>query len=437
MAPFLESSPQVLADRLAATGDRRAWVATRTGDRIEASESLRQIGAGDELVSHLVGGPDHNGHRAIFLEVGQETGCLLGAFVHRTHRGQAQGGLRYWPYDSLAAYLGDGLRLAQGMGRKCALAGLWWGGGKGVIARRTDREDDPESRRAVFAEYGRFVSSLRGCYVTAEDAGTTPADIAEIQHHTRFVTCIPPERGGAGNPSEMTARGVVAAMETALAFDDRDDLRGAHVAMQGAGHVGGAMLPILLERGVARITVADTQPARCADVRARFGADDVVVREVAPGDASILTEPCDVLVPNALGGVLNPKTIPGIRADLICGAANNALDDDERDARALAERGIVYVPDFVANRMGIVFCANEHAGSLPRDPQILQHLDPGWPGSIQAVTRRVLEQAKRDGTTPVAAANAMADDRSLEPHPIWGDRASRIVDALVGGAWTS
>lgn len=436
MASFVESSPEVLAERLAAVGARRAWVATRAGGRVEASESLRAIGAGDEIVSHLIAGPHHAGHRAIFLEASADTGCLLGAFIHLTQRGQAQGGLRFWRYGSLAAYLRDGLRLSQTMGRKCALAGLWWGGGKGVIARRTEEDDSPESRRAVFAEYGRFVSSLRGCYVTAEDAGTTPADVAEIQRHTRFVTCTPPERGGSGNPSEMTARGVVAAMEAALEFAGSDDLRGAHVAMQGAGQVGSAMIPILLERGVGRISVADTSPARCEQLRTRFGGD-VSLREVSPGDTSILAQDCDVLVPNALGGVLNPKTIPGIRAGLVCGAANNALEDDERDARALAGRGVVYVPDFVANRMGIVFCANEHAGSLPGDPEISKHLDPSWPGSIPAVTRSVLEQAKREGTTPVEAANAMADDRCLVPHPIWGDRASRIVDALVSGDWAS
>lgn len=435
MASFIASSPTALADRLAQTGSRRAWIATRAGGRVETSESLREIGAGDELVSHLLAGSAHAGHRAIFFEVGPDSGCLLAAFVHQTHRGQAQGGLRYWHYDTLAGYLEDGLRLAQAMGRKCALAGLWWGGGKGVIARPARGGDDPKMRRTIFAEYGRFVSSLRGCYVTAEDAGTTPEDIAEIHRHTRFVTCIPPERGGAGNPSEMTARGVVAAIETALAFGGSDDLRGAQVAMQGAGHVGAAMIPMLLERGTARISVADTSAARCAEVRSRFGDHGVAVREVAPGDASIFAEDCDVLVPNALGGVLNPKTIPTIRASLICGAANNALEDDERDALALAERQIVYVPDFVANRMGIVFCANEHAGSLPDDPEIAKHLDASWAGSIPALTRSILEQARESGTTPVAAANAIADERGLEQHPIFRDRTSRIIDSLVSSDW--
>ena len=302
-----------------------------------------------------------------------------------------------------------------------------------MIARHPERDDDPGYRRAVFADYGRFVSSLRGCYVTAEDAGTGPADMAVLQHHTRFVTCIPPERGGSGNPSEMTARGVIAAIETALP----KPLEGARVAMQGVGHVGAAMVPMLLERGVAGLVVADTSAKRCSELAACFGDPALSARVVEPEDTSILSEPCDVLVPNALGGVLGPKTIPQLRAQVVCGAANNPLEDDVRDARALRDRGILYVPDFVANRMGIVWCANEDAGSLPDDPAILRHLDPDWEGSIQAVTRQVMAEAEATDVTPVEAANHMADARADEPHPLWGDRAHRIVRSLVEGDWAS
>jgi len=427
MSSLGQQPPQALADALRATGARRGWLAPDGRGGVRTSGSLAGLGVAEALGA----AGDARDHQAVFLEVGRETACLMGAFVHSTRRGQAQGGLRYWPYASLEAWLRDGLRLARGMGRKCALAGLWWGGGKGVVARRPGRDEDPGRRRAVFADYGRFVSSLRGCYVTAEDAGTTPADLAELQHHTRFVTCIPPERGGSGNPSEMTARGVVAAMETALG----SSLDGARIAMQGAGQVGSAMVPMLLERGVSRLVVADTSAERCRALAERFGDPALQLREAEADDDSILAEDCEVLVPNALGAVLGPKTIPGVRARVVCGAANNPLEDDVRDARALQARGITYVPDFVANRMGIVWCANEHAGSLPDDPDVLRHLDPGWQDSVQAVTRRVLDEAERSGTTPVEAANRLADERASEPNPLWGDRATRIVRSLLDGDW--
>ena len=150
-----------------------------------------------------------------------------------------------------------------------------------------------------------------------------------------------------------------------------------------------------------------------------------------PDDLSILAEPCDLLVPNALGGVLSPKTIGQIQASIVCGAANNPLEDEVRDADALEARGIVYVPDYIANRMGIVSCCDEHTGSLPRDPAILAHVDRGDPGSIYRVTRSVLERAAERSTSPVHAANAWADDLVREPHPLYGTRAQQIVKSLL------
>ena len=428
----LQQSPGSFAERLLASGARRAWIA-----RGEAAGELR---ASCDLVSGLSQlvrvDPAYRGHHAVFLEVEPETGLLLAAFVHDTRRGQAQGGVRYQAYPTLGGFLQDGLRLSLGMGRKCALAGLWWGGGKGVIARAPgDAWRDPGYRRAVFAGYGRFVSSLRGAYVTAEDAGTTPADMAEVHKHTRFATCVPPDIGGSGNPSAMTAAGVVVAMEAALAFRRTPGLAGRCVAMQGAGNVGAEMIGLLLARGVSRVVVAEASREQRDLVLDRFTAEPVTVRLAAPGDASILAEPCDVLAPNALGGVLDAKTIPEIRAAIVCGAANNPLADDSADATRLAERGITHVPDFIANRLGIVCCANEHAGSLPNDPAVTRHLNSSWPDSIPNVTRRVLEEAAGTGDTPIAVANALADARIEEPHPIWGRRAEEITDTLLRSGW--
>ena len=373
-------------------------------------------------------------HEAIFLGAGRGSGALFASVIHRTLRGQAQGGLRHAHYHSTADLLRDGLRLSLAMTRKNALAQLWWGGGKGLIAAPPgDRGLD--FRRLLFQEYGAFVSSLRGCYVTAEDAGTTPSDMAEVFRATRFATCIPTERGGSGNPSPLTAAGVASAMQAALEFVGLGGLRGRLVVVQGAGQVGSALVETLLERGVRRVVASDTDPARCEALRQRCDSDRLEVRHALPGDLSILAEPCDVLAPCAMGGVLSAKTIPDLQAKIVCGAANNPLADEASDAAALMERGITYVPDFVANRMGIVWCGNEQYGRLDDDPAIARHLSDGWSGSIPGTVRQVLEASLHQGSSPVTEACRMADSLSLEPHPIFGTRAQKIVQSLAETGW--
>lgn len=379
---------------------------------------------------------DYHGHQAIFLEAGEQSGALMGAFLHRTRRGQGIGGVRLWPYDTLADFLNDGLRLSLGMGRKNALAGLWWGGGKGVIARPPGQgHTDPAFRAKLFHDYGRFITSLRGAYVTAEDVGTTPDDMAEIYKVTRFVACAPESVGGSGNPSPATARGVVSAMEAALDYVGLGSLEGKVIAMQGVGNVGSCMLPLLLERGVAKIVAAEVSEEAVRLLSHRYPGERVQLRVVALGDRQILAEPCDILAPNALGGILNPESIPRLRTKIVCGAANNQLLDQERDAVLLAKRSIVYVPDFVANRMGIVNCANEQYGSLDNDPAINRHYDRDWPGSIHRVTRAVLERAETSGVTSADAANALADELGEQPHPIFPERTAAIVRALLDQGW--
>ncbi|RMG98691.1 MAG: Glu/Leu/Phe/Val dehydrogenase [Deltaproteobacteria bacterium] len=383
-------------------------------------------------------GRDFAAHEGIFMEVGRSTGLLMTAFVHDTRRGQAQGGLRYWNYPTIGALVRDGLRLSRGMTRKNALAGLWWGGGKGIVARAPgDAHLDPGYRAEVYTDYAEFVTSLRGCYVTAEDAGTTAADMAIVHAHTRFATCIPPAVGGSGNPSPATARGVVCAMEAALAETGRGDLRGKIIAVQGAGNVAGYMIDLLVERGVERVVATEIDPHRHAELTARWKDAPVELRLVEPNDASILAEPADLLAPCALGGVLGPATIPTIRAPIVCGAANNQLLDEHRDGAALHEHGIVYVPDFVANRMGIVHCANEQYGYVKDDPAYLRHFDADDPGSIQATTRRVLALARDEGISTAEAADRLADEAAAKLHPIWGHRGRAIIAGLVSDGWAA
>jgi glutamate dehydrogenase (NAD(P)+) len=199
----------------------------------------------------------------VFVQVAPETGVLQAAFVHRTCRGQGAGGVRFWRYATVGDFLRDGLRLARGMTLKNALAGLWWGGGKGVMAKGTGTSEGASAdRRRIYEEYGDFITSIQGCYVTAEDVGTSVEDMAAVFSRTRFTTCIPPALGGSGNPSVPTARGVVRGMEAALAHLGLGTLEGKTVAVQGLGHVGEPLVRFLLEKGVARILGSDIDPAR-------------------------------------------------------------------------------------------------------------------------------------------------------------------------------
>jgi glutamate dehydrogenase/leucine dehydrogenase len=224
-------------------------------------------------------------------------------------------------------------------------------------------------------------------------------------------------------------------MQGALDWMQLGTLEGKHVAMQGTGNVAGYMAGLLLDAGVSKVTAVDISEASVAALRQRFDDPRLELRVVTPGDDSIFETPCDVFAPNALGGVLNPDTIGRLRTKLVCGAANNQLLDDARDAIALRDRNIPIVPDFVANRMGIVQCANEQYGCLPSDPAILRHFDPTYPNSVFAVTQAVLQRAHVEGTTTAAAANALADEACQQVHPLWPQRGRDVVAALIEERW--
>jgi len=170
---------------------------------------------------------DFEEHEGVFIQLDLQYDVLHGAFIHRTNRGQAAGGVRYWSYDNIENYLRDGMRLAKGMTHKNALAGLWWGGGKGVMSHNPNLDkNDPSVRKCLYKEYGEFITSIRGCYVTAEDVGTSVEDMGNIFTNTRFTTCIPHSVGGSGNPSIPTARGVIAGMEAATNYLHGENLEG-------------------------------------------------------------------------------------------------------------------------------------------------------------------------------------------------------------------
>ncbi|MEM6793016.1 MAG: Glu/Leu/Phe/Val dehydrogenase dimerization domain-containing protein [Acidobacteriota bacterium] len=425
-----------LTETLRAAETRRAYLITdpREGGGVIASHiALKPLA--DALASDT---RDFDAHEGVFFEIGEESGLLMAAFIHKTRRGQAAGGLRFWTYATVEDLVRDGLRLSRGMGHKSSLAGLWWGGGKGIIARDPQADgSSPEARRRIYGDYGRFTTGLRGCYITAEDVGTTPADMAYVFSQTRHCTCIPAAHGGSGNPSGLTARGVVVAMEAGLAHLGRGSLAGTTVVVQGLGNVASFIVGELLERGVSKILGSDVDERRLAELVERFPqAGDVFdLRRSDPDDLSILSEPCDVLAPCAIGGVLRPDTIAAIRAPLVCGAANNQLEDPARDARDLQAREILYIPDFLANRMGIVNCANEQYGVFDNDPAVEAHLQRETSFGVYQRTLEVIGRAAETGRTPTAEAELLADELAEEQHPIWGHRGRQIIDRLVAEGW--
>ncbi len=375
-------------------------------------------------------------HEGWFCKIYDEFDMLLGAFVHRTNRGQAAGGVRYWSYDSIEDYFRDGLRLATGMTFKNALAGLWWGGGKGVVAHNPRfNKNDIQIRTKIYQEYGSFMSSLNGCYVTAEDVGTSVDDMAHIFSRTRFTTCIPPEFGGSGNPSVPTARGVICGMEAALDFLKMGCLENKTVTVQGLGHVGEPLIEFLFEKNVKRVIGTDINPNHIENAKKKFGEKNLTCRLVEKNDHSIFSEECDIFSPNATGAILNNSTIPILKAKIICGAANNQLEDTRKDGALLFEKGITYVPDFLTNRMGIVNCANEQYGYVNKDSLVELHFSKDWEHSIYSRTIQVLNESIKSNKPTSEIALKIAERLSKENHPIFGHRGKEIIKSLVESNW--
>jgi len=312
--------------------------------------------------------------------------------IHSTALGPALGGTRFRAYASMDEALRDVLRLSKAMSYKAAVAGLDLGGGKAVIVGDPGKVKSDE----LLIDYARFVESFEGRYLTAEDVGTTQADLDLIGEHTRYATGRSASLGGSGDPSPLTAYGVVRAMEAAAeAIFGTASLAGRHVAVNGVGKVGHDVAVLCAERG-ARITVADISPQAVASVLDQTSA------EVAT-PAEIHTTECDIYAPCALGGALSARTVPELGCRVVCGAANNQLDTPDVD-EALQARGIAYVPDYVANAGGIINIAYEQGGYNPAAAK--RHV-----GRIYDTTKTLFEQAHRTGETLSALADRMAEAR--------------------------
>lgn len=320
--------------------------------------------------------------------------------VHSTARGPALGGCRLWAYPETPLAVLDVLRLSRAMSYKNAAAGLPLGGGKGVIALPGGRDGvrlAGRARTAALLDFADVVDALGGRYLTAEDVGMSSRDMATIARGTRHVTGLSRSRGGSGDPSPLTALGVEAAIETVCArLFGSSSLRGRSIAIVGLGHVG-ARLAERCARAGAQLLLADVDAGKRA-LAQRLGA-----RWATPARA--LTAQVDVLAPCALGGTLSSTSAPRLRCRAIVGAANNQLTE-EPVAELLARRGILWAPDFVVNAGGVINLAVELRPE-GYDPAVARRRAR----AIGATLASILDEAAAAATTPLAAANALAERR--------------------------
>jgi leucine dehydrogenase len=337
---------------------------------------------------------EFDAHELIVFGDDAATGLRAVIALHSTALGPAAGGCRMWPYPTLAAAVADVLRLSRGMSYKNAIAGLPFGGGKSVIIGDPQEQKTPE----LFEAFGRFVDSLGGRYVTAEDVGTTTADMASVARATRYVAGLgraPGEAGG--DPAPKTALGVHLGIKAAVRFKlGRSDLEGLSVAIQGLGGVGSHLARMLADEG-ARLKVADVLPAALRRVCDELGASTVATEDV-------LAEDVDVLAPCALGALLNAQSIPRLRARIVAGAANNQLAQGQ-DGQSLLAAGILYAPDYVINAGGIISVSREYRGGAS-EAQVLEDI-----GQIPLRLTEIFERARHENRTTNAVADEMARER--------------------------
>ena len=339
-------------------------------------------------------------HEQIVFCNDKDTGLKAIIGIHDTTLGPALGGTRMWQYNNEQDALNDVLRLSRGMSFKSAITGLNLGGGKAVIIGDAKTQKTPE----LMLKFGEFVHSLGGRYITAEDVGMATSDMDLVRTVTPYVTGISEEKGGAGNPSPITAYGTFMGMKASAKYAfGTDDLENRVVYVQGIGNVGEALVEHLSNEG-AKVFISDINQARLEQVRDKYSV------EIYTG-ANLYTEQMDIYAPCALGATLNDATIGQLKAKVIAGAANNQLADENKHAVLLREKGIVYAPDFLINAGGIinVYAELENYGKQ----EIIRKTE-----NIYTTTLEILNKAElEDITTHQAALNiaqARIDARKAE-----------------------
>ena len=332
-------------------------------------------------------------HEQVVFCHDKSTGLKAIIAIHNTVLGPALGGTRMWNYSNEQEALRDVLRLSRGMTFKAAISGLNLGGGKAVIIG----DSKTLKNEALMRRFGKFVDSLGGKYITAEDVGMETVDMEYISYETEHVTGVPESLGGSGNPSPVTAYGVYCGMKGAAQYAwGSDDLSGKKVMVQGVGHVGEILVDYLTKEG-AVVYINDIGEDRVTEMAAKYSAIPV------PSD-HVYSMEVDIYAPCALGATLNDDTIDQLKCKVVAGAANNQLEQEERHGQMLVDRGIVYAPDFLINAGGLINVYSELSGYGKEEAMFRT-------SNIRNTTLEILKKAENENITPQAAALKAAQER--------------------------
>src|SRR4051812_18121938 len=334
-----------------------------------------------------------NDHEQVVFCNDNATGLKAIIAIHNTVLGPALGGTRMWHYNNEMEALTDVLRLSRGMTYKSSVAGLNLGGGKAVIIGDSKKIKN----EALLRRFGKFIDSLGGKYITAEDVAMTSRDMEIIKMETDYVSGLPENMGGSGDPSPVTAYGVYVSMKaSAKEVWGNDSLAGKKVLVQGIGHVGDVLVDHLTKEG-AKVYIHDISEERLKSASQKYFAE--VVSADTMFDLDI-----DIYAPCALGATVNDETLSRLKCKIICGAANNQLADEKVHGEAVGKQGILYAPDYVVNAGGIINVYYELEGY--NRERAMTHAE-----KIYETTFNLFQLAKKEGIPTYMAANRLAEQR--------------------------
>lgn len=341
----------------------------------------------------VIGQMTLNNHEQVLFCNDNETGLKAIVAIHSTILGPSLGGTRMWTYKNEMEALTDALRLSRGMTYKSSVAGLNLGGGKAVIIG----DSKTQKSEALMRRFGKFINSLAGKYITAEDVGISTKDMEYIKMETDFVTGLPENMGGSGDPSPVTAYGVYIAMK-ASAHEKwgNESLSGKKIVVQGIGHVGESLVNYLVKDG-AKVFINDINETRLKAVAKETGAEVISAEMVYDMEM-------DIYAPCALGATVNTDTLNRLKCSIICGSANNQLADENIHGKMVIEKDILYAPDFVVNAGGIINVYYELEGY--NRERALAHAE-----KIYQTTLNIFKVAKEQNIPTYMAANRLAEKR--------------------------
>ena len=335
-----------------------------------------------------------NNHEQVLFCNDNDTGLKAIIAIHNTVLGPSLGGTRMWPYNNEMEALTDALRLSRGMTYKSAAAGLNLGGGKAVIIG----DSKTQKNETMMRRFGKFVNSLSGKYITAEDVGVNTKDMEYIKMETDYVSGLPLNMGGSGDPSPVTAYGVYLSMKASAKEKwGNDSLTGKKIVVQGIGNVGENLVKHLVKEG-AKVSIYDINEERLQLVAKETGA------AVIADPKGIFDMDMDIYAPCALGATLNTDSINRLKCSIVCGAANNQLAEETVHGKMIMEKGIIYAPDFVVNSGGIINVFYELQGY--NRERAMAHAE-----KIYQTTLNIFKISKEQNIPTYMAANRIAEKR--------------------------